>query len=242
MGTWRFVKLVGFAWTDFVNVYLRAKATGHSYEFYRAERMPWGQRLMKAAEIDIHSEGTEKVGPGPYLVAPNHQGYLDVPALMAVMPGCGKFVMKRELLGWPVFGRLLRGAGHIPIDRSNRTKAIATIEAGFRKLQPGDFVYMFPEGTRTKTGKLGKAKRGVFYFSAHTGLPILPVVIQGSFDRLPRGQYSRFNRGPITITVLDPIEPDPAKGDDQVDILQQRWESVMREALGESEPVSAQPA
>lgn len=242
MGLWHFLKFAAYVWADFLRVYFKARATGHSSEFYRLERKPWGQRLMRQAGIDLTARGLEKIGPGPYLVAPNHQSYLDVPALLAVMPGCGKFVLKKELLNWPIFGRLLRNTGQIPIDRSDRSQAIGAIEESLRRLEPGDFVYMFPEGTRTRDGKLGKAKRGVFYFAVHAGLPILPVAIKGSFERLPRGAYAKFNPGPIHLEVLDPIVPDPARGDDQVGELQERWESAMRRALGEIEPAAPRPA
>ncbi len=234
MSAAHFFKFAAFVWPNFVQTYLAARRAGHSEEYYRDAMREWAQGIMRAAKVDLHLDGIDRIGPGPYLVAPNHQGYLDPPALIAVMPGRSRFVMKRELLSWPFFGALLKGARMIAIDRGDRHQAIATIEGALERLQPGEMVYMFPEGTRTKDGKLGKVKRGVFYFAVHTKLPILPVVITGSYDRLPKSSYFAMNPGPIHLHVLEPIVPDPAAGDDQVDELQARWEARVREALGEN--------
>ncbi|MBM3269647.1 MAG: 1-acyl-sn-glycerol-3-phosphate acyltransferase [Candidatus Sericytochromatia bacterium] len=234
MSAAHFLKYMAYVWPEFVRRYVAASRAGHSEEYYSWATRDWAQGMMRAARIDVHLDGVDRIGPGPYLIAPNHQSYLDPPALMAVMPGRPIFVMKRELLSWPFFGRLLRGARMIAIDRGNRQQAITAIENALKRLQPGEMVYMFPEGTRSRDGRLGKVKRGVFYFAVHTNLPILPVAIKGSYDRLPRSAYFAMNPGPIYLQALEPIVPDPARGDDQVDELQARWERAIREALGEN--------
>ncbi|MBM3274932.1 MAG: 1-acyl-sn-glycerol-3-phosphate acyltransferase, partial [Candidatus Sericytochromatia bacterium] len=170
-----FLGFCAYVWPDFLRKYVMARKAKHSEEFYREWMPRWAQGVCRAAGVEIHTTGLDRIGPGPYLVAPNHQGYLDVPALMGTLPGRPRFVMKRELLKWPFFGRMLYHSGMIAINRADRHQAIAAIEDALRKTKPGDMVYMFPEGTRTRDGRLGRVKRGIFYFAAHSGLPILPV-------------------------------------------------------------------
>jgi 1-acyl-sn-glycerol-3-phosphate acyltransferase len=79
----------------------------------------------------------------------------------------------------------MRHAGFIPIVRTDRSQAVASLEEAARDIRKGTFVWLAPEGTRSKTGALGPLKKGGFILATSTGLPILPVVIRGTDDVLP---------------------------------------------------------
>lgn len=121
-----------------------------------------------------------------YVFMANHQSYLDVPALLAVLPGQVRFAAKRTLFFIPVFGWSLWAGGFIPIDRKNRARAKDAFEIAARRIRGGASVLFFPEGTRSADSRLGELERGGFLLALKSGAPIVPVGIEGSHRALPR--------------------------------------------------------
>lgn len=127
-------------------------------------------------------EGTEKIDRSrPWVIVTNHQSMLDIP-LMYVLPTTFKWVSKKEVKKMPVFGWVLGMHGDILIERGSRGSAKQMLEQCERRLARGTSVIVFPEGTRTKTGEIGRFKDGAFLVAKHAGVGIQPVVIDGTWS------------------------------------------------------------
>lgn len=128
---------------------------------------------------------------GAFIIAANHASHLDPPLISHFFSSKAGIKVhglpKKELFGIPVFGTLLRLNGHIPVDREKGGNS-ALCEA-IDALKGGKAILLFPEGTRTSTGKMGEGKTGAVRLSLLSGAPILPVRIDGTFDILPRGAF-----------------------------------------------------
>lgn len=145
---------------------------------------------------------------GPCVLVVNHQGYLDIPALMDAFPFGLRFLTKRILFWIPVFGWYLWLAGYISIDRGNHERAIAGIERARRRIhRRRTTIVVFAEGRRSDDGGVGRFKKGAFYLAVRTGVPILPVSISGSYEALGR-HSKRLRPGTIRVRIGDliPVE------------------------------------
>lgn len=120
-----------------------------------------------------------------YVIAANHQSQYDIFLLYGWLGIDFKWVMKHELRKIPFLGIACEKIGHIFINRSDRKAAVASINAAKKRIVNGTSVIFFPEGTRSRTGGLGKFKKGAFKMAIDLGLPILPVTITGTRDILP---------------------------------------------------------
>lgn len=123
----------------------------------------------------------EESGDGEAVVyMANHQSLFDIPALLASVPGQTRFLAKRSLFRIPVFGWALKAGGFIAIDREDRSTARESFRAAVERLQGGVSAVVFPEGTRSETGRLGRLQRGGFLLALKAELPIVPVGIEDS--------------------------------------------------------------
>ena len=172
----------------------------------------WASRVVTNTEMMISVHGRENVPAprahgGSYLIMSNHQSHYDVAVLYYVLGSQVRMVAKRELFDLPVFGRALRAAGFIEVDRKNRGKAVLSLEETKGLLAGGIPVWIAPEGTRSPTGQLLPFKKGGFVLSLATGAAILPVSIRGTRDVLrARGVLSR--RGvEVFVTIHPSIDP-----------------------------------
>jgi 1-acyl-sn-glycerol-3-phosphate acyltransferase len=129
-----------------------------------------------------------------FVVMSNHRSLYDIPLLFESFPGTLRMVTKAELFRVPIWGRAMREAGFIELDRNNRTRAKQGIEVAKKRLQQGINVWIAPEGTRSRSGELGKFKGGGFRLALDTGLRILPVGIRGT-ERILPADGVRVNRG-----------------------------------------------
>ncbi len=179
-------------------------------------------------------------GDAPRIFVGNHVSWFDVLASAAVLPR-GKYVAKAELFRVPVFGQAIRWIGMVPIDRDNRKAAIGSLERAAAKIREGNSVVVFPEGTRGAEYALRSFKKGPFVLAITAGVPLIPMVIHGTIERMRKGSWA-INPGVIEVTFLDPIPTAGYTYDDRgrlVEIVRSRMSAVLREKYGVEERLNA---
>ena len=164
----------------------------------------WGKALLAIAATQVRIEGLENIPKGiPIIYTPNHQSNLDWMILLAVLPLPFRFIIKKELFRIPLFGSIIRNAGYFSLNREAKRKAyntlIETIDVAKK-----DSIVIFPEGTRTWDGNLGKFKRGSLLLAFKVGSPIIPVAISGSFEIMPRHTWV-INPGIVKVKIGYPV-------------------------------------
>lgn len=153
--------------------------------FFRWIARTWGRGVMWCAGMApvVHGQGAET---RPLIYVCNHQSHLDIPLLLAHLPHV-KILAKTELFRIPVFGRALRRARFLEVDRGNRERAFSTMNEAAAQVRKGTSLLIFAEGTRSRDGKIHPFKKGGFYLAAKTQVPLQPLAIRGTRHRLPRG-------------------------------------------------------
>lgn len=167
----------------------------------------WARWILWASGMEVRLYGLKNLPATPAVLVGNHQGMFDILVLMKYLPRPPVFVAKQELFRIPVLGPGMRAFGHISVDRKNSEKAIASIQTGTEQLlKHQQQVIFFPEGTRTRNGKMQPFKKGAFVFALESGLPIVPFCVRGSYEALPPG-VKVVRPGLIEVTFLPPVEP-----------------------------------
>ena len=166
----------------------------------------WSWCLCRANFTSVRIRGRQHADPKrSYVIMSNHQSHFDILAFYGHWGRQFRWVMKHELRKVPGLGWGCAAVGHIFIDRSDRAKALASLEAAKSRLTDGVSVMFFPEGTRSPDGRMGELKKGGFMMALEMGLPILPVSISGSRHILP-SKALWLLPGRIDITIHEPID------------------------------------
>jgi 1-acyl-sn-glycerol-3-phosphate acyltransferase len=168
----------------------------------------WAETLVSITRTQLRVEGQEHIPPEACIVMSNHQSHSDIPLLFAALPQNVRMrmVAKAELFRVPIWGRAMHLAGFIPIDRAVRASAIASLEIAKRDLASGTFIWIAPEGTRSRSGELGHLKKGGFIMARDTGRPILPVCISGSGRVIPARELKTYREQPVDVVFRPPIQ------------------------------------
>jgi 1-acyl-sn-glycerol-3-phosphate acyltransferase len=152
-------------------------------------------------------KGKEKIEKGrTYIVMSNHQSLVDPWVLIGKLPLQLRWTVKPEVKKMPVFGYALERMGHIYVGRRRRKDTVMSLEIAIQKIREGSSVVFFPEGTRSKDGRLLKFHKGGALIAIRSGVPILPVTINGSRFVLPKGTLAVMP-GKIQVIVGDLIDP-----------------------------------
>lgn len=173
------------------------------------ERTRWfGHRVVDLLSIQLRVTGTERVPTDrAVLYMANHQSHLDIPVCYASLPSPTiRMLGKTELFQIPVWGRGLRAAEFVEVDRSNHVRAMASIDEAARLIRDGVSIWIAPEGTRSRDGRIGKLKKGGFHLALDTDTPIVPVAIDGTLGILPRGTRVMKSGQPVDVTIGTPIQ------------------------------------
>jgi 1-acyl-sn-glycerol-3-phosphate acyltransferase len=141
----------------------------------------------------------------PYVVVSNHQSFADIP-LISHLPWEMKWVAKKEIFKVPVVGWMLRLAGDIPLDRQDRRSGARMLMSAVRYLSLHCSVMFFPEGTRSPDGRVGRFNDGAFALAVKAKVPVLPVVVEGSHNCLPKRSWKFGPPQTIRLTVLPVVE------------------------------------
>jgi 1-acyl-sn-glycerol-3-phosphate acyltransferase len=157
--------------------------------------------------IPIKVTGQENVDPKQsYVFVANHQSFLDVFAVYGWLPNNFKWLMKKEIRKVPFVGTACAVAGHIFVDRSNPRAALQSMDHIKKELVDGISTVIFPEGTRTKTGEMGRFKQGAFKIAMDMGLPVVPLSLGGFFKAMPSGQAFANPRARVSLHIGKPID------------------------------------
>jgi len=174
----------------------------------------WARTLLAAAGARVTMHGLEHARErSPCVFIANHQSIVDVWVMLTLGPPNTRFVAKRELFRIPILGWALAATGCISIDRSNRKRAIRSLHEAGERIRAGRSVVLFPEGSRSRDGRLAPFKKGAFHLALTAGVPVVPVAITGSFEVAPPGTL-RVTSGPVEVFVERAIDVTPFLPDD----------------------------
>ena len=177
--------------------------TGNS--IHRIARI-WGRGILLVSRVRVSVKGLSQIDPArSYIYMSNHQSNFDIPVLLAHLPVQFRWLAKAELFKIPIFSRAMRGAGYVRIDRFNRESAIQSIKEAAAKMKDGVSVMIFPEGTRSHDGSIRPFKKGGFVMAVDTGVPIVPVILQGTLPIMDKNSW-RINAGEVSLQIEKPID------------------------------------
>ncbi|MCC6502831.1 MAG: 1-acyl-sn-glycerol-3-phosphate acyltransferase [Deltaproteobacteria bacterium] len=165
----------------------------------------WARSIIAVSGVKVSVTGLENVPRDrAVLFLSNHQGAFDIPAIQSVLPVHFLWVAKKSLFKVPVVGWSMSLTGYISIDRDNPAEAVKSMEEASGRMGEGISVVIFPEGTRSETGALLPFKRGAFMLAKKSGVPIVPVAIQGT-NRIKKKGSFLVNPAKVRISIGRPI-------------------------------------
>ncbi len=179
--------------------------------------------------IGIQIEGLENIPEGPCIFVANHASNFDPFVLLPALPRRVAILVKSELFRIPIFASAMRRADYISVDRSDKTDRGASITSCVRTLERGISILIFPEGTRSPSGRLRDFKKGAFTIAIEASTPILPVAIAGTQKLLRKGSWI-VQPGTASARFCPPVDPVGYDMERRQELLD-RVESILAEAL-----------
>ena len=192
--------------TVFTAVFTICTVHWRNAEFVHKVQQFWSRSFLWLMLLPVTVEGAEHIRPGQsYVFVSNHQSMFDVWLIYGWLPVIFKWLMKAELRKVPFVGTGCKAAGHIFIERRNAKAAMESLKEVEKQLVGGVCTVIFPEGTRSLNGEVGRFKRGAFQIAIDLGLPVIPLSLDGCFEALPKGK-SFVHRVPCRMYIGEPID------------------------------------
>ena len=190
----------------------------------------WSWLVLATTGVNICVVGLDRVPRhGVYIFVSNHQSIYDIPILFSALPFQLRIIAKASLGLFPVLGWHLRYTGHLLLDRARTGARTLTQVACLMKR--GHSLIVFPEGTRSRDGRVGRFKGGLFLMAVEAGLPIVPVAVIGSRHVMLKGRLMTCP-GDVEVVVHDPISTHALSRDD-VRALADRARDIVNETVSE---------
>lgn len=157
--------------------------------------------------IRVRTVGREQLEDGrAYLFMSNHVSNLDPPVITTHLGRRIAIIAKQELFKIPLLGRAMRGGSFVEVNRASPRSAVESVTNAAHVLQSGLGMLVFPEGTRSPSGRLLTFKKGPFQLAMEAGVPVVPITIVGSYEAWPKGSLA-LHAGEIVVNFHAPINP-----------------------------------
>lgn len=163
------------------------------------------QLLLRIVGVRVHVEGRENIPPRVCIFAANHISTIDPLAFIPAIPRRIAILVKQELFPIPFLGTAMKAAHFVPVDRSDREAAAASLELCIERLKQGTSFAIYPEGTRSPDGRLRPLKKGAFIMAIGAGVPIVPVSIVGAQKIMRKGDW-KVSGGDIIVRFGTPVD------------------------------------
>jgi 1-acyl-sn-glycerol-3-phosphate acyltransferase len=192
----------------------------------------WGRSILAVSGVRVAVSGLERLDPArAYVFMANHQSNYDIPVLLGCLPVQFRWLAKAELFKVPLFGRAMRAAGYISIDRADRSAAFQSLGEAAGALRRGVSIMIFPEGTRSLDGALRPFKKGGFVMAINAGVAVVPVVIRGTFAIMPKRAWLIRPRA-VTLEIGEPIASSDYTLETKEALMERVREALSRAAEG----------
>jgi len=179
----------------------------------------WSRLILKTTGVTVDVKGLERLVPGKtYVFVANHQSIYDIPILFWSLPYQLRIIAKESLGNFPFLGWHLRRTGHMLVDRSRPDRAKIFGWAS-RLTSNGLSLIVFPEGTRSRDGRVARFKGGSFYLALEAGLPVVPLSVIGSRHVMLKGRLATYP-GHTRLVVHEPIDTSGLSGADARDFAE----------------------
>jgi 1-acyl-sn-glycerol-3-phosphate acyltransferase len=185
--------------------------------------------FVRVAGVRVRVKGVERIPKGVCLFAPNHTSSADAPAVVGAIPRRIAVLLKESLFKWPIVGQAFRSVHFIPVNRSVRDSAIASVEKAAEAMKQGQSFLIYPEGTRSPDGRLQEFKKGAVVMAIKAGVPIVPMVCSGA-HRIMGKKSLVIHPGEIVVEFLEPIDAAQYSFEER-EALNQKVHDAMAAAL-----------
>ena len=207
----------------------------------RFARKYWGPGMLRLAGADLRVQGSpDALAGGPAIYVMNHQSTLDIPAAFTVLPVDLRFIAKHTLRKVPFLGWYMSWTGMVFVDRSNSTQAVGSLNAAAERVRGGISLLAYPEGTRSRDGRILPFKKGPFVLALQAGVPVVPIAIEGSMRCMP-AHLRPFRPGVVRMAIGAPIVTAGMGMDRRDQLVHQTREAVvaLHASLARSDPQQA---
>ncbi|MBR9649365.1 lysophospholipid acyltransferase family protein [Clostridium tyrobutyricum] len=188
----------------------------------------WAKFILKSMRAKIHMKGLENIPDGPCLFVSNHQGFLDIPILIASLDRTIGFIAKKEIKKVKIISYWMEQIKCIFIDRSNIRASVRSINEGVKILKNGHSLVIFPEGTRSKGPRIGEFKRGSMKLGLKSMVPIVPLAIDGSYKLREGNKHGNLKPADVNLTICKPIYPADLSKDEKENISEIIKKEIMK--------------
>jgi 1-acyl-sn-glycerol-3-phosphate acyltransferase len=196
----------------------------------------WSTILLKAVDAtwEVNNPHNVTITPGrPHIIMSNHRSHYDIPLIFVSLPGSIRMLTKKELFKIPIWGRGMKAAEFISIDRHDHEQALKDLNEARKMMESGIVLWVAPEGTRSRTGKLGEFKKGGIMLALQMGAVIIPVGIQGSEKILKPDSFEFHLNQKVQVNIGETIDASSYSMDER-DRLRSDIRSAMKVLSGQS--------
>lgn len=188
----------------------------------------WAKSILFFSGVRLNVIGKEQLSKGQsYIFVSNHSSLYDIPIMICALDYNLRIIYKKELQKVPIFGWGLSKTPYIPIEREDPRKAMESLDEALTAIRSGDSVIVYPEGTRSRDGKIQAFKRGAFLLAARAGKPIVPITIIGSWEiKPPQGKIIRSRK--VEFIIHPPILNQAFTKDSEKKLMEEIFAIIAR--------------
>lgn len=189
----------------------------------------WAAYILKVLGVKVNVKGMENLPEGNCLFVSNHQGNIDFLLLMAYLDKQLGFIAKKEILKFRILSMWMKEMHCVFLDRQNIRESLKAINKGIDNLNHGYSMAIFPEGTRSKSHKLGEFKKGSMKLATKTNEPVVPIALDNTF-KVFEAEKGKINSATVTLSILKPIYVSELTKEDKAnlaDIIREKIETEL---------------
>ena len=191
----------------------------------------WSRLILRTTGVTVEVSGLDRLAPGrTYVFVSNHQSIYDIPILFWSLPFQLRIIAKESLGRFPFLGWHLRRTGHMLVNRARPDRAIFAWASALTS--KGLSLIVFPEGTRSRDGRVGRFKGGSFHLALEAGLPVVPLSVVGSRHVMLKGRLATYP-GHVRLVVHPPIQTTGMARDDSRTFAEQVRQVIIPDAQGD---------